>query len=294
MRARTIVHACTMLALGCGRAPDRPAAARAVVDGLGRTVRLPARVERVISLAPSSTEILYAVGAGARLVGVDRYSDFPSEAAKLERVGADIDPSLERIVALRPDLVFTATSANNQRTAEALERLGIPVYVSAAERLDEILADTGRIAEAVGEREAGARLVRVLRGRLAAVAARVHALPATRALVLVWSDPLIVAGRGSHVDDLVRAAGGENAAGDSPQAYPTYSVERVLARAPDVLVVGTHSDGAADPAARLAARFPGLAAVKGGRVHALPGELLFRPGPRVVDGVELLAKVLHP
>jgi ABC-type Fe3+-hydroxamate transport system substrate-binding protein len=225
-------------------------------------------------------------------VGVDRYSDWPPEAAHLERVGAEVDPSLERIVALRPDLVFVATSANTAGTGAALARLGVRVHVSRTDTLDDVYRDIAAIGDATNCRSGAAALIARLRARIEAVAARTRALPPARAMVVVWSDPLIVAGRGSHVSELLRAAGGENLADDSIQPFPTYSVERLLARAPEVLLVGTHSDNA-PPLAPLE-RLTTLPAVRDHRLHTFDGDLVFRPGPRLADGVEALAPLLHP
>jgi len=282
---------------GCSSAPaasPRRAGERAVLDGMGRTVRLPAAVARVVSLAPSSTEILWAVGAGPLVVGLDRYSDWPPETARIERVGADLDPSLERIVALRPDVVFTARTANNQRTVEALERAGLSVYVSHAERLDAIFDDVERIAAAVGRAAQGRALAASLRARRDAVVARTAKQPRVKAAVVVWSEPLIVAGPGSQVDEALADAGGENVAADAAPGYPSFSAERLIARAPEVVFVGTHANGETDPARAFAAKLPTLPAVRAGRVLPIDGDLLFRPGPRIVEALERLARGLHP
>lgn len=275
---------------GAGCARPRPHAPddRTVVDGLGRQVRLPRAITRVVSLAPSSTEILFALGAGPLVVGVDRYSDYPPAARSVAHVGAEVDPSLERIVALRPDVVFTATSANAQDTVETLERLGLPVYVSRAESLETILADLRGIGGALGLEADATRLTAEMRARLEAVRQRSAGRRPARVLVVVWPEPLVVAGRSSHVADLVRAAGGENVADDSSQPFPTYSTERVLEHAPEVVFVGTHSDGPAPSLAPIL-RLASLPAVRDHRVFTVDGNLLFRPGPRVVDGVEALA-----
>jgi ABC-type Fe3+-hydroxamate transport system substrate-binding protein len=244
-----------------------------------------------VSLAPSSTEILYAVGAGGQLVGVDRYSDFPPAARKLPQLGVDIDPSLERIVALKPDLVFTATSANNRATVETMERLGLTVYVSHADSLAQILDDARALGRATGHAAEGERLAATMEARVAAVRARRAGAPRVRTLVVVWSDPLLVAAPGSHVGDLLDAAGGDNIVDQGTIPFPSYSPERVLARAPDVVVVGTHSERETPlaPLERLSAEGPHHF-----RVTTIDGDLLFRPGPRVVDGVEALDKLLHP
>jgi cobalamin transport system substrate-binding protein len=251
----------------------------------------PREVRRIVSLAPSSTEILYALGVGDRLVGVDQYSDWPPAAAKVPRVGSDLNPSVERIMALKPDVVFIATSANARELPPELERLGIRVVISHIVTLDDLWRDIVVSGDAVGKHAAAAALADGLRARLAAAHARIAALPPTRALVVVWADPLTVVGGHSFVDDVIRAAGGDNIAGDSAQPYPQYSVERMLARAPDVIVVGSHKGG---PTLAPLTAHTSMPAVKNHRVHPVDGDLLFRPGPRLVDGVELLTKLFHP
>lgn len=246
---------------------------------------------RIVSLAPSSTEILFALGVGDRVVGVDQYSDWPPEAAKVPRVGSDLNPSVERILALAPDVVFIATSANSRELPLELERIGVRVVISHVDTLDDIWHDITITGDAVGRHDAAQALVDKLRARVAATRARVAATPPVKALVVVWADPLTVVGGHSFVDEEIRAAGGDNIAGDSVQPYPQFSVERMLARAPDVIVVGSHKGG---PSPAPLTAHPSLPAVKNGRVHSVDGDLLFRPGPRVVDGIELLARLFHP
>jgi ABC-type Fe3+-hydroxamate transport system substrate-binding protein len=294
-------HAGMLLILGlygvlaaCSRGAKHQAVGpRSVRDGLGRELRLPARIARVVSLAPSSTEILYAIGASAQIVGVDRYSNHPPAARALPQVGADMDPSLERIMALRPDMVFTATTANTQGTVENLERLGIPVYVSRVLRLEDIFGDIEGIGGAVGRAEEARRLVAELRGRVTALRARYKNATPVRTLVIIWPDPLVVAGRASHIGDLIRTAGGVNLADDSPQAFPSYSVERMLVQAPEVLLVGGHSTGGPPPLGAIE-QLATVPAVQKHRVHVVDGDVVFRPGPRVVEAIDLLGRLLHP
>ncbi len=282
---------CALLLGACRTPTAPPAGGRDVVDGTGRQVHLPAKVSRVISLAPSTTEILFALSAGDRIVGLDRFSDFPPEARNRERIGSNLDPSLERILALKPDLLFAATTANSMATVTAIERLGVPVYVSRSASLAEVYADVAAVADAIGLRAEGERLAASMKARIDAVRAAHAGARPIPTLVVVWSEPLNVAGKGGHVDELIRAAGGRNIADDSEQPFPTYSVERVLARAPEVILVGTHSEGAPPMTALLRLAVP---AVKNKRIHQIDGNLLFRPGPRLPDGVEAMARLLHP
>jgi iron complex transport system substrate-binding protein len=278
-----------LLLAGC--APRKATGTREFVDGSGRKVRL-GTVKRAVSLAPSSTEILFAVGAGSLLVGVDRYSDWPPAAKSIERVGADIDPSLERVLALKPDVVFTAASANTAATVEALERLGLPVVVSEVGTLDDVYRDVALLGEAVGRRAQADEVVRTMRARIGAVSARVNALPAVPAVVVVWSQPLTVAGGKSHVAELLRAAGGTNIAADSPQPFPIFSLERVVERAPEVIVVGSHAD--VDPPLQPLRALTSVPAVRNHRIVLIDGDVMFRPGPRLPEGVEALGRALHP
>ncbi|HUS66797.1 MAG TPA: helical backbone metal receptor, partial [Kofleriaceae bacterium] len=265
---------------------------RGVTDGQGRMVRVPERVTRVVALAPSATEIVYALGAGPAVVGLDRFSDYPPETKQVEKVGGDVEPSLERIVALKPDVVFTATTANTLATVRALERLGIAVYVSRPDSVEEVYRDVRGIADALGRHEAGVRLTDEMRARIERVRAAHAEGPRVPTLLVVWAEPLVVVGKGSHVAELLAIAGGRNVAGDAEQPFPTYSVERVLARAPEVLIVGTHAEGA--PPMRSLERLTTLPAVRNRRIHLVDGDLMFRPGPRLPDGAEAIARVLHP
>ena len=281
-----------LLALAACHRPTPARGRRAILDDIGRTVLVPPEPRRLISLAPSSTEILYAIGAGDRLVGIDRYSDWPKATASVAKVGANLDPSLERILGLRPDLVFITTSANTEATDEGLAHAGIPVFVSRARKLSEIYADIEAIGGAVGREEAARALTASMRARFEKLRARWAGRPPVRTLVVVWPDPLVVASRTSHLDDLITLAGGINVADDSTQPFPTYSLERLLARAPEVILVGSHAAGA--PAHGAFERLTAVPAVRDHRVYSIDGNLIFRPGPRVVEGAEAIARLLHP
>ncbi|MDB4971403.1 MAG: periplasmic binding protein [Myxococcales bacterium] len=263
----------------------------AALSGCHKPAPPAAHVRRVVSLAPSSTEILFALDAGPLVVGADQYSDYPPAARGVPRVGNDLAPSVERILGLKPDVVFIATTANSRDLAGELSRLGIRVVVSSAASLDDVFADIEKIGAAVERPAAATTLVATLRARIAAVTQGVAGKPRPRTAVVVWPDPLTVAGGKSFVDEAIRAAGGDNIAADSPQPYPQYSVERLLARAPEVVVVGTH---ATEPSLAAFEAYSSLPAVKAHRVHRVDGDLLFRPGPRLVDGIEALARLLHP
>ncbi len=285
------------LAAACSPRPAPSASAavpggRTIRDAFDRQVSLPPRITRIVSLAPSTTEMVFALGGGDRLVGVDQYSDYPSEAAKLPRVGSTIEPSIERILGLRPDVVLTATSANRQSTTDELARLGVAVVVTKGSSLEQIFADLAIVGEATAQQAQATALIARLRAELAALQQRASQLPKTRCAIVVWPEPLVVAGPGSHLDDLLAITGGTNIAADANQAFPTYSQERLIQRAPEVLIVGTHKQQRPpdlEPLRRLAS----LPAVRNDRVHLVDGDVLFRPGPRIGEAAAHLFRLLH-
>ena len=290
---RTVVLA-LVLAAGCGRGKPRLSP---TTDEVGRPVTpraLPSH--RVVSLAPNVTELLFAIGAGDQIVGIDRYSDQPAGRVEhLPSVGSDYEPSLEKIVGLSPDLVFLSRSANRRETADALERLGVPSFITetpAVADMPRTLRDLGKLTGHAADAET--QVARLQQG-LAAVRARVANQPRPRVLVVVWPEPLYVAGRETFTHDLIDVAGGQNVAAEV-RGYTTFPLERVLAVAPDIIILPTHAASGTGDAAAVAywKRWPSLPAVREHRVFAIEDAIISRPGARLVQGAERLAALLHP
>jgi iron complex transport system substrate-binding protein len=287
------------VALGAGGGPT---AGRAftIVDPTGRTIALPAAPRRIVSLVPSVTEILFALGAEERLVGVTDFCDFPPEARRKPRVGGMVAPSLEAIVALRPDVVALTSAGNRQETFEQLRRVRVPVYQVAPESVEAVLTAIVRLGELTGRTEAGLALADALRRRIQDVAARVAPLARPRVLYVLWPDPLMVPGRGAVISELIRLAGGDSVTADVPEAYSRYSAEAAIAKGPQVIFLARHgsakgSSATGDPMVRDKwERFGNVPAIGTGRLHAVDGNLLHRYGPRMVDGLEMLARLTHP
>lgn len=253
---------------------------------------------RVVSLAPSNTEIVWALGQAHLLVGVDDHSDFPPEVvATLPKVGPDLQIDVDRVEALRPDLVLASLSVPGmERNVEELRRRGIPHLVLNPTDLGGVLADIRTVGQALGVPERAEELVRALEARMEAVARRhAHADPPLRVYWEWWPRPLIVPGRHSWINQLCRMAGARQVFEDLDAASRPVQPEEVLARDPDVIVIcWCGSLQRVQDAARVKAR-PGwerVRAVRQGRVYAVPEELFGRPGPRLVDGLELLAGLL--
>jgi iron complex transport system substrate-binding protein len=284
-----------LAAWGCERRPP-PAGRGILMDEAGRRVMpraLPA--ERIVSLAPNVTELLSALGAVPRIVGVDNYSDEPVGVLDgIPRVGSDYEPSLERIVALSPDIVLTSLSANRRETVEALERLGVPVFVTDTRSLPDLERLLRTLGTITGRERQSDLEIRRLRVGLDGVRRRSASGPRPRVLVVVWADPLYVAGRGTFTHDLIEIAGGTNIASDVV-GFVRYPLERVLRSAPEVLVLPTHSSAEQGPGAvGTWSRWPQIPAVRRGRVHAVEDTIIIRAGPRLVEGAELLLRLIHP
>lgn len=268
-----------------------PAGAFGVRDMLGRSLTLPGLPERIVSLDPSVTEVIFAIGAEARLAGVTDYCDFPAAARAKPHVGDLVAPSLEAVVALRPDLVIATTEGNSRETVAALERLGTRVYVTTASRLADVGALIERIGELTGRAAAAATLHDRLDRRIAAVRRAVAGRPRPRVLYVLWPEPLLVPGRDTLLGELIRVAGGDSVTATDPVEYPRLSLEAAVARHPDIVIVADHAAGA--PSHRWGA-LGVVPAVRAGHLHTVDGNLLNRHGPRVVEGLEQLARLLHP
>jgi iron complex transport system substrate-binding protein len=276
-------------------APPEPT--HEVVDEFGRTVRVPLVPSRIVSLAPSLTETLYALGVQDRLVGDTDYCDYPAAAQKKKKVGGIINPNLEEIAALHPDLVLVTKEINRLDTVRALDTLGIPVYGTDAHThtVDDILSTTQKLADLLAVPEAGKTLTSDLRARLTALHTKLEAIPPTRVLFVVWTEPLISIGKDTFIADALRQADAASIV-DSTQDWPQMSLEEVVHLQPDYLVfAASHSEAAARDFDSLADR-PGwriLDAVHS-RHYAVISDAVNRPAPRIVSAIEELARQLHP
>ncbi len=284
--------ACTAAGTGAraGARPHSPAAIH--TDALGRRVEVPRRPERIVSLAPSVTEVLYMLDAGDRLVGVTSSCDWPEDARRKPKIGSLLHFNYEAILAARPDLVIASTAGNDRDAVFKLADFGIPVYVTAPRSVATIFDTVRRIGHVLGCPERADRLAAQASGRLEEIRRRLAGLPPLRAFFITWFDPLLAPGKRTFETDVLRQANVLSISGDIDEYYPRYSLEQVLAQDPDVILTVRH-EGRPFPDLK---RLPGwqrLRAVESGRVYIL-SEVLQHPSPRFVEGVEELAKKLYP
>jgi iron complex transport system substrate-binding protein len=267
-------------------------------DGLGREVQLDGPAQRVISLAPSNTEILFAIGAGEQTVGRDQFSDYPAEAANVTDIGSTFEAlNTELIVSLEPDLILAA-EINTPEQVKTLEDLGLTVYyLSNPLTLEEMYGNLEIVAQLTGHEAETATLIESLKTRVAAVDEKIAPLSSRFSVFyeLDASDPAkpYTAGKGTFITLLIERAGGYNIAGDI-DGYPQLSLEQVVAADPAFIILGDARYGVSPESIAQRPGWENLSAVKNGNVVPFDDNLVSRPGPRLVDALEELTKLLRP
>ena len=255
--------------------------------------------QRIISLAPNMTEVLFALGLGNRIVGVTSFCDYPAEAKGKPKVGGMSNPSLEAVISLKPDLVVMTIDGNPREFEERLRSLGIKTYVFRASRLRELPKGIRDLGKALGVQEEAETFAREFEAAVKRVGARegmtgTHTLSAMkRVLFIVWPEPLIAAGPGTVIDDALTLIGLDNIASDSRVSYPKYSIEEIIRRAPEVIVIGRGMDhkDIEKISAGLLKRLHSVPAVRNKRVFYVSDDL-YRLGPRTIRGIDEISRLV--
>ncbi len=269
--------------------------ARLFLDQVGREVQVPDNPERVVALAPSLTEMVYALEEASRLKGVTQFSNYPEAARALPRVGSYIRPDMEKIVALRPDLCLAIRDGNPRHAVEKLERLGIPVYVVDPRNLQGIMETITGIGDVLDAGEKAASVVRYMQGRIDRVKARVAVTPGRpRVFFQIDAAPIISVGTNTFIHELIELAGGVNlTAGTVP--YPRVTWEEILIRQPDITIISSMAGGHSPESLKSEwQRWRQLPSVRNGRVYVVDANLFDRPTTRLVEGLEVLVDIIHP
>jgi len=262
--------------------------APAVTDDAGRAVALTAPARRVVSLAPSSTELLFAVGAGRQVVGRTTWCRYPPAARSIPVVGDGLDPNVESVAAVHPDLVVLYQSPSNGAALAQLQDLGIPAVVLRQDRLADVARDARILGTLTGHPAQGDSIA----SALDVVAARRPPVAHTRVAYVVWDNPPIVIGAGSFLDEVGRLAGAENVFHDLRAASAPVSLESIVARNPDVIAVVDDSTAPATPAFAARPEWRAVPAIRAGRILHLPGDLFGRPTPRAAEAIAVFARLL--
>lgn len=265
-------------------------------DQMNRKVAIQKKPMRIISLAPSNTEILFALGLGDKVVGVTNYCDYPEEAKSKEKIGGYADPNMEKIISLKPDLVL-ATDIH-QKPVEQLEKLNIPVIVLTPKSIQEMLDSIEIIGQATGKAREAEKLVSDLKDRIKVIEDKVAGInkeERPKVYYEVWPDPLTTTGPGTFVNDIIEKAGGQNIAADASNAFPQYSQESVISKNPDIIIFSHH--GTSKQTAEAILKRPGwgnINAIKNKKVFYVDENIVQRATPRLIDGLEQFSKIIHP
>lgn len=249
---------------------------------------------RIVSLAPSVTEILFAIGAGSEVVGVSMYCDYPPAVTKLPKVGTFLTPNIEAIAALRPSMVIGPTTTSDMREMRALREMGITVIaISGEDSVAQIETTIEQVGQRVGRAEPAKRLIDEINAQINSIEERLKGSHKPIVLMVVGHQPMVAVGRGTFLDELLTLAHSENIADASSQAWPRLSLEYIIATRPDVILDGRMGSDPDTPNT-FWAKYQSIPAVREHRVYGYPEDPTLHPGPRIANTLELLARLIHP
>ena len=290
-----MLAALTACASAATNAPTAaPAAFITVTDDAGRQVTLKNLPTRIVSLAPSNTEILYALGLGDRVVGVTEYCDYPPEAKQKPKIGGFANIDLEKVIGLNPDLVL-ATNIHAEAVVSELQKRGVTVVVIEPKNVDDVLTKIAFVGKLTGKSDNATRLTAQLKNRIDAVTTTVATVKTKSRVFYEIDKTLFTPGPGSFIDDMITKAGGLNIAADAKDAYTQLSPEAIIAKDPQVILLGDMNFGESPESVKARPGWSNISAVKNGRVIPIADEnIVSRPGPRIVEGLELIARALYP
>jgi iron complex transport system substrate-binding protein len=264
-------------------------------DALGREVTLASPPKRIIPLAPSLTEILYYLGLGDRVVGVTEYSNYPAEAAQKPSVGSYIDPNIEKIISLSPDLVIGTKDGNIPGSIYLLDEAKIPAYIVNPRNVRDVIATITEIGNLCGVSEKAGQLVGSLNKRLDLIEALVSSSDKPLVFLQINVSPIMTVNKNTFQNDLIKLAGGINMTAEEPITYPRISIEEVIRKRPDIIIITSMENGGEFEKAKVNwMRWPSIPAVKNNRVYLTNPDLVDRPSQRIIDGLEAMAKLIHP
>ena len=266
-----------------------------VTDEIGRSINISANPQRIVSLAPGITEILYALGLADKIVGVTSFCNWPPSALQKQRIGGFINPSIEQIVSLKPDLIIATADGNRPDTVRQLERIGLTVYVTNPSNTNGILRSISHLGEVTARKNVAATLVRQLQKRLSNIEAQIRHKSKPRVFFQIGLEPLITVGGKTLINEVIERAGGINMAISDTARYPRYSPEGIIAGSPDIILFAPMANDKEFIAVKKFWRqFEEVPAVKNNRLYPIDTDLISRASPRIVDAIETMALIFHP
>jgi iron complex transport system substrate-binding protein len=268
---------------------------RLLTDEMGRKVKIPYPAKRIISLAPSITEILFALGLNEEIAAVTNYCDYPAAVLNKPRIGGFINPSIEKIVSLKPDLIIATRDGNRWETIHRLSDLGFSVYLINPKSFYGVMKAIHHIGVVVGREEESRKILVNMISKREEIATRTKSLPKPRVFFQIGYAPILTVGKETLADDLIRLAGGKSISENESVNYPLYNIETILSKAPEIIIMSS-MDSNKDYMNLVEkwGKWKSIPAVRMNAIHVIDSNLVDRPTPRVVEGLEALAKMIHP
>jgi iron complex transport system substrate-binding protein len=269
--------------------------ARTVTDEIGRTVNITPAPQRIVSLAPGITETLYALGLDDKIVGVTTFCNWPAAARKKSRIGGFTNPSIEKIVSLKPDLIIATADGNSKETVLQLERLGLSVYVINPVDAGGVLRNILQIGKITNREKDAGILVEKLQRRLNNVTLQIRRKNKPRVFFQLGLEPVFTAGKGTLINEVIERAGGINIAGHDTARYPVYSAEGIMGASPDIIVFAPMvNDKKFASVKSFWQKFGEIPAVKNNKIYPIDADLINRASPRIFEAIEIMAHIFHP
>ena len=264
-------------------------------DEMGRTVKISYPPMRIISLAPSITEILFALGLNEEIEAVTDFCDYPEAVSKRPRVGGFINPNIEKIVSLKPDLIIAIRDGNRMGTIDRLNELAFPVYVVDPKSFDGVITTLQNIGDIVGRQENSKNIVNEIKAKREKTAILTRSLPRPKVFFQIGYLPMITVGKGSLADELIRLAGGRSISENESLNYPPYNIEIVLQKAPQIIIMSSmESKRDYSSLIKMWQNWKSIPAVKRNAIHIVDSNIVDRPTPRIVEGLEAMLRIIHP
>jgi iron complex transport system substrate-binding protein len=266
-----------------------------VTDEIGRSVNITPRPQRIVSLAPGITETLYALSLDDKIVGVTTFCDWPAAVRKKPKIGGFTNPSIEKIVSLKPDLIIATADGNRKDTVQQLERLGLPVYVISPSNIDGFLRSILNIGEITNREKDAEKLVEKFQKRLNNIVHQICHKNKPRVFFQLGLEPVFTVGRGTLINEIIERAGGINVAGHDTAHYPIYSAEGIMGASPEIIIFAPMiNDKNFAAVKRFWQKFGELPAIKNNKIYPIDADLINRASPRIFDAVEIMALIFHP
>ncbi len=282
---RELIFLFVLLALVLFHVSVSYSASKTFKDEVGREV--------VVLFPPK--KIVSFLGLDQEIVGVSIHCNFPEKVQSKVRVGSYISLDFEKIVSLKPDLIIATGAGNTRDMVERLERLGFPTYVIFPKNVEDVIRSVGHLSQLVGREKEGVEIIQEMKRRRERVVERTQGLPRPRVFLQIGEAPVVTVGKNSFADDLIRLAGGDNVAGNEKEMYPRFGMEEILKRSPEVILISSMNPGGNyQKALQEWSRWKTIPAVKNGRIHLIDSDLIDRPSPRIIEGLEEMARILHP